>query len=178
LADLRRRLGVRTILNSLGPLANPAGAAYQLVGVGRPDLIDPIAGALARLGTHHALVVSGADGFDEVSLMGPTLVRRVRDGRVTIEKWTPDDFGLEACRIEDLRVDDSASSAAMVRNVLEDCPGPPRRIVVANAGAALLAANRVESLREGVAIADAAIRSGAARQVWQRLLTVDVAREP
>ncbi len=169
LADLRRRLGVRTILNCLGPLVNPAGAAHQLVGVGRPDLLDPVAGALAELGTRHAVVVSSADGLDEVTLTGPTHVRRVRDGRVTALKWTPEDFGLEPCRLEDLRVSDVAHSAAVVRDVLEDRPGPARRIVVANAAAALLAADRVASLREGVAVADETIRSGRARQTLERL---------
>src|SRR5205814_9093504 len=97
-ADVRRRLGVRTIFNCLGPLANPAGAAYQLLGVGRPELLDPVAGALAELGTRHALVVCGADGFDEVSLSGPTLVREVRGATVTAHEWSPADFGLEPCR--------------------------------------------------------------------------------
>src|SRR5439155_26163788 len=133
LADLRRRLGVRTILNCLGPLANPAGAAYQLLGVGCPELLDPIGGALAELGTRHALVVCGAAGFDEVSLMGTTLVRRVRKGHVTAQQWSPDDFGLESCRLDDLRVSDVAGSAAIVRGVLENQFGPARRLVVANA---------------------------------------------
>src|SRR5262245_49236322 len=76
-AAVRRRLGIGTLLNCLGPLANPAGAAYQLLGVGRPELLDRMAGALARLGTGRALVVCGRDGLDEVSLGGPTLVREV-----------------------------------------------------------------------------------------------------
>ncbi len=79
MADLRRRLGVRTIFNFLGPLLNPAGACYQLIGVGHVELLDPLADALARLeGTKHAYLVCGRDGLDEVSLTGPTLVREVR----------------------------------------------------------------------------------------------------
>jgi anthranilate phosphoribosyltransferase len=168
-ADVRRRLGVRTIFNCLGPLANPAGAAYQLLGVGRPALLDPIAGALAELGTRHALVVCGEDGFDEVSLMGRTLVRRVRDGQVATLEWSPDDFGLKPCGLGELRVSDAAGSAAVVRDVLDGRDGPARRIVVANAAAALYAAERVGSLREGVTVADATIRAGGARQVLERL---------
>ena len=107
-ADLRRRLGVRTILNSLGPLANPAGAAYQLIGVGRPDMLDPLASAAGATGNSTRMVVCGADGFDEVSLTGPTLVRDVRGERDRRMKWTPADFGLEPCRLADLRVSDGA----------------------------------------------------------------------
>lgn len=169
LGDLRRRLGVRTIFNSLGPLANPAGAAYQLLGLGRPEQLDPMARALAILGTRHALVVCGPDGFDEVSLSGPTAVRQVRGNTITSLTWSPDDFGLEPCRVEEFRIADAAASAAVIRDVLNDRPGPPRRIVVANAAAALMAAQRVPSLRDGVRLADEAIRSGMARQVLDRL---------
>jgi anthranilate phosphoribosyltransferase len=172
LADLRRRLGVRTILNSLGPLANPAGAAYQLIGVGRPELIDPFAGALAQLGTRHGLVVCGADGFDEVSLSGPTLVREIRAGSILAHEWSPADFGLEPCRLDDLQVANAAESAAVIRGILADEPGSPRRMVVANAAAALLAADRVPTLRDGVTIADATIRSGRAARVLERLRLV------
>src|SRR5206468_9975124 len=92
--SVRGRLGVRTLFNCLGPLANPARAAYQLLGVGRPDLLDTLAGALAILGTRHALLVCGRDGLDEVSLSAPTLVREVRGHDVTAWEWTPEDFGL------------------------------------------------------------------------------------
>jgi anthranilate phosphoribosyltransferase len=169
LGDLRRRLGVRTIFNCLGPLANPAAASYQLLGLGRTSQLDSMAGALAILGTRHALVVCGPDGFDEVSLSGPTAVREVRGGTVTQLMWTPDDFGLEPCRVDEFRVADAAASAAVIREVLDDCPGPARRIVVANAAAALLAADRVKTLWEGVQMADASIHNGTARQVLERL---------
>src|SRR5207244_10132703 len=101
--EVRRRLGVRTLFNCLGPLANPAGAAYQLLGVGRPEWLDRLAAALARLGTRHALLVCGRDGLDEVSLSAPTLVRQVRGGQVISLEWTPADFGLEPCSLADLR---------------------------------------------------------------------------
>src|SRR5262249_46223520 len=94
-AALRRRLRMRTLFNRLRPLANPAGAPYQLLGVGRPELLDPLAEALAQLGARRALVVCGRDGLDEVSLSGPTLVREVCGHRVTTWEWTPGDFGLE-----------------------------------------------------------------------------------
>jgi anthranilate phosphoribosyltransferase len=168
-ALLRRRLGVRTLFNCLGPLANPAGAAYQLIGVGRPELLDTLAGALAQLGTKRALLVWGRDGLDEVSLSGPTLVREVRNCHVVSHEWTPGDFGLEPCSPDDLKADDVCASAATVRAVLDGQDGAARRVVLANAAAALLAAEQVVSLTEGVAHADEALRSGRARQVLERL---------
>ncbi len=174
-AAVRRRLGVRTLFNSLGPLANPARAAYQLLGVGRADLLDTLAGALARLGTRHALLVCGRDGLDEVSLSAPTLVREVRAGQVRAWEWTPDDFGLERCDLADLQAEDAAESAAMIREILSGRDGAPTRVVLANAAAALVAAGRVATPREGVERATAAVTSGRARDVLQRL--IDCSRE-
>jgi anthranilate phosphoribosyltransferase len=168
-AAVRRRLGVATLFNCLGPLANPAGACYQLLGVGRRDLLDPMAGALARLGTAHALVVCGKDGLDEVSLSAATSVREVRAGRVTSWEWTPADFGLEPCRLADLHADGADASAALILQVLEGRDGPATRMVLANAAAALLAAEKVGSVREGVALSRQAISSGRARDVLEKL---------
>jgi anthranilate phosphoribosyltransferase len=153
-------------------LANPARAAYQLIGVGRHELIDSFAGALAELGVRHAIVVCGADGFDEVSLSGPTVVREIRGPSITAHEWTPADFGLEPCRPDELQIADAAESATMIRDVLANVPGAPRRVVVANAAAALLAADRVPTLREGVAVADSAIECGQAGRVLERLKLV------
>jgi anthranilate phosphoribosyltransferase len=169
-APLRRRLGVRTLFNCLGPLANPAGAAYQLLGVGRPDLLDPLAGALAALGARHALLVCGRDGLDEVSLAAPTLVRGVRDGRVASWEWSPEDFGLGRCPADDVRAGGPEESAAIIRDVLEDRDGPARRLVLANAAAALLAADKVAAPREGVARAAEALAGGRARAVLHTLI--------
>jgi anthranilate phosphoribosyltransferase len=168
-AALRRRLGVRTLFNCLGPLANPAGATYQLIGVGRRELLDPMAGALARLGTRRALLVWGTDGLDEVSLSSPTLVREVRRGTVHAYEWTPRDFHLPSCTLAELHCADVKCSASTVCSVLDGRDGPARRIVLANAAAALLAAERVESLPEGVQRAMEAIDDGGARRVLQRL---------
>ena len=134
---MRRRLGVRTLFNCLGPLANPAGAAYQLLGVGRPELLDPLAGALSLLGVRHALLVCGRDGLDEVSLAGPTLVREVRGHQVVAWEWTPEDFGLERCAAEELRADGPEREcrdrsapcwrARTARRGASCWPTPPRR---------------------------------------------------
>ena len=169
-AGVRRRLGVRTLFNWLGPLANPARAPYQLLGVGRAEQLDRLASALARLGTRHALLVCGRDGLDEVSLSGPTLVRQVRDGAVVTLEWTPEDFGLEPCRLAELRVQGPEESAAMIRGVLEGREGPALRVVLANAAAALLAAEQVATLAEGVERAAAAIADGKAAAVLEGLV--------
>jgi anthranilate phosphoribosyltransferase len=169
-APVRRRLGVRTLFNALGPLANPARAAYQLLGVGRLDLLDPLAGALAILGVRHALLVCGRDGLDEVSLSAPTLVREVRGHRVTAWEWRPEDFGLKRCRAEELRADGPDASAAIIRGVLAAEHGPARCIVLANAAAALVAADQCATAPEGVRRAAEAIDSGRARDVLDRLI--------
>ncbi|MFO0809439.1 MAG: anthranilate phosphoribosyltransferase [Gemmataceae bacterium] len=173
LGDLRRRLGVRTIFNCLGPLAHPANAAFQLIGVGRPELLDPMAGALAELGVRRAILVCGEGGFDEVSLWGPTEVREVRLNVVRSLTWTPEDFGVGRATLSDLRVSDAATSAAIIEDVLADRDGPARRIVVVNAAAALYAAGRAGSLLDGVAVAAEALSSGRARNVLERMRAVD-----
>jgi anthranilate phosphoribosyltransferase len=169
-APVRRKLGVRTLFNALGPLLNPARAAYQLLGVGRPELLDPLAGALAILGVDRALLVCSRDGLDEVSLSAATLVREVRGHRVTAWEWTPEDFGLERCTAEELRADGPRASAAVIRAVLAGEDGAARRVVLANAAAALVAANTVATPREGVDRATAALADGRARDVLQQLI--------
>jgi anthranilate phosphoribosyltransferase len=169
LAALRRRLRVGTLFNWLGPLANPGGAAYQLLGVGRPELLDLMAGALARLGTTHALVVCSRDGLDEVSLSAPTEVRVVRDQTVESCQWSPQDFGLASCTMNELKADGVEASARTIEKVLRGVDGAAQRVVLANAAAALLAAERARSLADGVALARDAIESGRAWHVLEKL---------
>lgn len=171
-AAVRRRLGVRTLFNCLGPLANPAGASYQLLGVGRAEWLDRLAAALARLGTRRALLVCGRDGLDEVSLSGPTLVREVTEGQVRTEEWTPEDFGLARCRLDELRVAGPEESATVIRAVLQGAEGPARRMVLANAAAALVAAEKAASLTEGVARSAEAVDSGRALGVLNDLVAL------
>jgi anthranilate phosphoribosyltransferase len=169
-ARLRRRLGVRTIFNLVGPLANPAAADYQLLGVGKPELLDPLAGAVARLGVRRAVLVCSFDGLDEVSLAAPTMVRVVEGDGFEAREWSPDEFGLAPVRVADIKADGPASSAAIIRAVLAGADGPARRIVLANAAAALWAAEQVRTLREGVGRAEEALRSGKARSVLEQLV--------
>jgi anthranilate phosphoribosyltransferase len=168
-AKLRRKLGVRTIFNLVGPLANPASAEYQLLGVGKPELLDPLAGALAQLSVHRAVLVCSFDGLDEVSLAAPTMVRVIEGGSFTTCEWSPDDFGLKAVRIDEIRAESPAASATIIRSVLEGTDGPARRIVLANAAAALWVAGHASTLKEGVEQAAAAIQSGKARSILEQL---------
>jgi anthranilate phosphoribosyltransferase len=168
-AGVRRALGVATIFNCLGPLANPAGAQRQLLGVGRAELLDPLAGALARLGTQHAFVLCSRDGLDEVSLSAPTLVREVCGMEVRAFEWTAADFDLEKTEMAELFAANIEASAHMIRNVLAGEAGAAQRIVIANAAAALLAAEQVRSLSDGVVRAREAITSGKAQQVLETL---------
>jgi anthranilate phosphoribosyltransferase len=172
LAALRRRLGVATLFNWLGPLLNPAGATHQLLGVGRPELLDLMAGALTRLGTRRALVICSRDGIDEVSLAAPTLVRDVRRDQVTVLEWTPADFGLKPCRLADFQVSGPEQSAAMLRQVLAGDRGPATQVVLANAAAALLAAEKVTNLTDGVALASKALFSGRAAHILDSLASL------
>ena len=167
---VRQRLGVRTLFNCLGPLANPARAAYQLLGVGRIEWLNCMAGALARLGIERAFLVCGRDGLDEVTLAAPTLVREVRGHEIIEHEWTCADFGLAACSLDELRTDTPEASAAIIRAVLAGKDGPALRIVLANAAAALLAAERVNNLLEGVALARESITAGSAVAVLEKLI--------
>jgi anthranilate phosphoribosyltransferase len=170
LAPLRRRLSVGTLFNWLGPLANPAGAAHQLLGVGRPELLNLMAGALAKLGTRRAFIVCSRDGLDEVSLSAPTQVREVHGNEIKVWEWTPADFGLEPCLLAELHADGPQASAVMIRAVLQGLPSAALRIVLANAAAALMAAERVATLQEGVALAREAIACGHALRILQMSL--------
>ncbi len=173
---VRKRLGIRTLFNCLGPLANPARAGHQLLGIGRREWLEPMAHALGRLGTQRAFLVHGSDGLDEVTLSGATNVFEVRGDRVVQREWTPDDFGLPACRLEALIAEGPAASAAMIRRVLAGEAGPARDVVLANAATALLAVDSVPNLHYGVARAARAIDSGAARRVLERLIQASRSR--
>ncbi len=169
-ASVRRQLRIRTLFNCLGPLVNPAGAPFQLIGVGQVDLLDLLAGALAHLQIRRALLVCGCDGFDEVSLCGPTLVREVSGNVVRSWEWQPEDFGLPRCTLAELRADSPEESASIIRDIVSGKRGAARNIVLANAAAALLAARQVGDLRAGVARATEAVDSGRAREVLERLV--------
>ena len=170
-AELRRKLGVRTVFNLLGPLANPASAPYQLLGVGKLELLDPLAGAVAELGTRQSVLVCSLDGLDEVSLAAPTIVRLVRGNEYESRKWNPEEFGLSPVSLRAIKASGPPDSAAIIRGILNGGDSPARRIILANAAAALWTAEAVKTLREGVERADAALKSGKPRAVLEQLQT-------
>lgn len=169
---VRKKLGVPTIFNVLGPLCNPAGAPFQVLGVGRAELRPKLAGALALLGTERAFVLWGSDGLDEITLGGPTQVTEVVAGRLIEHTWNPADFGVQPAAMSTLTIDNPAESAAFIRGVLEAQLGPPRDIVLANTAAALVVCGRVATLLEGVLLAAEAIDGGHAMKVLQQLARI------
>ena len=168
-AAVRRKLGVPTIFNLLGPLCNPASAPYQLLGVSKPQHRLLLARALALLGTTRALVVWGEDGLDEVTLSAATRVTQVQNGRLVEHRWTPEEFGIARAPRDELVVEGPQESAAMIRSVLAGEPGPARDIVVLNAAAALYLAAVAADLRQAAGLAAAAIDSGATGHLLTQL---------
>lgn len=158
----RREIGVRTVFNLIAPLANPARARHQVVGVPRVDLVEQIACVLQRMGSEHALVVHGDDGFDEVSITDATTIAELRDGSVRTHRIAPADVGLPRHDISYLRGGTPEQNATELRLVLEGAPGPLRDFTLINAAAALVAAGIAPDLAAGVPIAAKSIDSGAA----------------
>ena len=162
-APLRREIGIRTIFNILGPLTNPAGASYRVFGVADPSLADDIAHALSALGVRRALVVHGeADGVDEISISGPTLVTEWDGSSVKGYRLEPADFGVAAAPVSAIAGGSVEENAQYVRDVLAGKPGPRRDVVVMNAAAGLVVSGRATDWKEGAQQAAAAIDNGQA----------------
>jgi len=160
----RAELGTRTIFNILGPLTNPAGVKRQLTGAFSEKLIEPMALTLRALGSEAAWLVHGADGTDEMSIAGPTAVAALKDGQVTQFTVTPADAGLPEHPFAAILGGTPAENGMAFRALLDGAPGAYRDAVLLNAAAALLVADKVASLAEGVAMARASLDSGAARE--------------
>ncbi|MCI5620986.1 MAG: anthranilate phosphoribosyltransferase [Lachnospiraceae bacterium] len=159
----RKELGIRTVFNILGPLANPSRAKYMLVGVYDPMLTENIAKVMASLGVERALVVSGLDNMDEITLTNATVVSEIKDGQVSTYEITPEQFGLSRASLEDFRGGDGAKNAEITTQILKgEEKGPKRDIVLLNAGAALYIGGMVSDIKEGVKLAAETIDSGKA----------------
>ena len=168
----RKEMGVRTLFNLLGPLTNPAGAPHQVLGVFSKKWVEPVAAVLEQLGSKHALVVHSQDGMDEISIAAPTDVAELKDGQVRCYSIAPEDFGLARGSLADLKVADARESLAIIQGVLAGKHGAARDIVMLNAGAAIYAADLVDSLAAGVLKAAEVIDSGAAREKLDALVRV------
>ena len=167
---VRRALAVRTIFNFLGPLTNPAGARHQVIGVADPAYLDVIAGALALLGTAHALVVSSEDGLDELSISAPTTVVEVTSGEVVRYSITPEEVSLPRSSPGEVPGGDPAQNAETARRIFAGEAGAARDLAVLNAGAAIYAGGGADTLAEGVRRAQEAIDSGAATATVERFI--------
>ena len=168
-SPIRAELGFRTLFNLLGPLANPAGARWQVLGVFDSKWVKPLAEVLGALGAERAWVVHGA-GMDELTTVGESSVAEWKEGLVSLFSSTPEAVGLPRARIEDLKGGDPDCNAAALRRLLDGEKGPYRDIVLLNAAAALLVAGKVERLQDGVSLAAEAIDAGRAKQALEKLV--------
>lgn len=163
-AEPRREMGIRTIFNLLGPLTNPAAPDYQVLGVYRKDLVMPMALVLQEMGVVGALVFHGDNGLDELSTTGENLVVQIREGEVSEYVITPEELGLPQASLFHIQGGSPEENASITREVLWGREGAPLHIVLLNAAAAFLAAGRVETLTQGIALSREVVASGAARE--------------
>ncbi len=166
----RREIGIRTVFNILGPLTNPAGARSQVLGVADESLVEKLALVLQGLGGHHALVVHGEDGLDEVTISGKTQVGELKDGLINRYSISPEDFGLSPASLDSLRGGTISENATMLRKTLAGAQSSQRDVVLMNAAAVLLAGDRVETLEQGVALAKEVIENGQALAKLEQLI--------
>jgi len=163
-APVRRELGMRTLFNLLGPLTNPARVPHQVLGVFDRRWLEPLARVLGDLGSRHVLVVHALDGLDELSIGAPSQVAELKDGQVHVYSIAPEDFGFARADVSALRVNSPAESLAIVERVLAGERGAAADFVALNAGAALYASDRFDSLADGVAVASQILASGRASE--------------
>lgn len=173
----RTEMGIRSVFNILGPLANPSDAKFMVVGVYDPALTDMVAKVLSRLGVVRGYVVSGEDHMDEFTLTGKTTVSEISEGKVTTRQVTPEEFGLKEASLEELQGGNGAQNARITTAILKgEERGARREIVLLNAGAALCAGGRAATIKEGIVMAAESIDSGKAYHVLEEL--VKISNEP
>lgn len=167
---IRRELGFRTVFNILGPLTNPGTPSMQLLGVYDGYLVEPLAQVLSNLGVRRGMVVYGQDRLDEISVSAPTTVCEIRDGWFKSFVISPEEFGLDRCRKEDLSGGDPDENAAITLAVLHGETGPRRNAVLMNAGASLYIGGKAGSIKDGIALAADLIDSGKALETLRRFI--------
>lgn len=174
-AGPRRELGLRTLFNILGPMANPAGVRHQVLGVFSKALCRPMAEVLQRLGSKHVLVVHAQDGLDEISLAAPTHIAELKDGEIREYAVQPEDFGIKSQSLIGLNVEDAQGSLALIRDALgrrkTENGQKAADMIVLNAGAALYAADQAWTLKQGVELAQDALSTGIARDKFEELVS-------
>jgi anthranilate phosphoribosyltransferase len=168
-SPVRAQLKVRTVFNILGPLANPACACFQVVGVSSPEIMELVGNALLGLGLRHAFVVHGADGMDEVSIVGRTYVVELRDGELRQFLMTPENFGIAPAKLDDILGGDAADNARIIESIFRGERGPRRDVVLLNTAPALVASGVVTTWKEGIRLAAESIDSGAALKKLEEL---------
>ncbi|NQV05429.1 anthranilate phosphoribosyltransferase [bacterium] len=169
---IRKSLGVPTVFNVLGPLANPARARHQAIGVGDARMAERMVGVLQRLGSEYSFVFYGEDGLDELTTTGPSYIYRLRDGMITHAEFTPSDFGVARASRDDLLGGDATENAGIIRSILAGDPGPKRDIALVNAAPGIVAAGLAEGFAEGVVLAQDAVDSGRAEAVLDTVIAL------
>ena len=169
---IRKELGFRTVFNILGPLTNPASPTMQLLGVYDEYLVEPLAQVLSSLGVKRGMVVYGMDKLDEISLSAPTKICELREGWYKTRIITPEQFGFERCKKEDLKGGTPAENAAITKGILKGEKGHKRNAVLLNAGAALYIAGKAESMKDGVVLAAELIDSGKAYETLEKVIEI------
>ena len=159
-APVRKKLGVRTIFNVLGPLANPASATHQILGVYESSLTEIMAEVLSKLGSEHVMVVHGEDGMDEISISSPTRVTELKNKSIATYMIKPTDLGFDMANLETIQVENVDASKAMMLDVLNGNKGPHRDITLLNAGAAIYVSGLTSTLKEGIEKAASMIDQG------------------
>jgi len=165
----RKEIGIRTIFNILGPLTNPAGADRQVLGVYRRDLVEPMTRVLKKLGCKKGFIVHGSDGMDEITLTGPTYVGEI-SADLRFYEVRPEDYGLRSCSLEELKGGDADRNAEIVKGILLGEKGPCRDIVLLNSAFALLAADKVPDVPEGLRLAGEVVDGGKALEKLEGLV--------
>jgi len=170
IAPVRKELGIRTVFNILGPLTNPAGASYQVMGVYDKELVEPLAHVLNNLGVKRGMVVYGEDGLDEISMSDYTTVCEINEGKFQSYRICPEDFGMKRCLKEEIVGGDPQTNAQITRDILDGKQSPCFDAVVMNAGAGIYIGGQADSLAEGIKIAKDILLSGQAKQKLEEFI--------
>jgi len=169
---IRKSLGFRTVFNILGPLANPAGAQAQVLGVADESLAQIVAEALRLLGSKHAMVVHG-DGLDEISTIGTTKILELKDGEIASKELNPEDLGIKFANVEELKVTDEKTSAKVLRDILNgEETGPRKDIIILNAAAAIIVGQLANDFESAIKVAEASVSDGKASACLEKLIEI------